>query len=141
MKDKNLALNLFALAAAMLLDEVNEDCTAVNKCCVKQHCCTNSKENNLRPRNEFDFSREPDGVRINVDRPRIEMFNGNRHKWALAMSDYRTLIDQAKKCEAWETRVPEDIPNYVHVGRRDWYEDHEPVHPFEVVKRKRCFGW
>ena len=142
MKDKNLAFNLLALAAQLLLDDM-DDCFVAKKACNKSTCCKNTKAvtPKTQPCNEFDFSREPDGVRIVVDRPRMEMFNGNRRKWALAMADYRTLIDQAKKCEAWETRVPNDVPNYVHANRRDWYEDHEDIHPFDVVSRHRNFGW
>ena len=121
MKDKNLALHLMAFAAAMLLDEETTPKVQPKSACRCQRQTVMPKP--TKPM--FDFSREPDGVQINVDRPRIEKF-GSRHKWAEAMANYRTLIDQAKKCD-WESRVPENIPAHVHANRRDWYEDNEPL--------------
>lgn len=142
MKDKNLALNLIALAATMLFED---DFTVENVRETKPcgcGCRCNTPTFRPQPRKpEFDFTREPDGVQINVDRPREEKF-ASRKKWAEAMANYRMLIDQAKKCD-WESRIPENIPPHVHAGRRDWYEDNEPIHPFEFATRRptRNTGW
>lgn len=70
-----------------------------------------------------DMDREPDGVDIHVDRPRIENYY-SRHEWAHDMANYRMLIDQAKKCD-WPCKEPmKGIPNYVSHIQRDWYDEH-----------------
>lgn len=69
-----------------------------------------------------DFTREPDGVDIHVDRPRRENYYSHK-AWAKDMAEYRMLIDQAKKCD-WPCREPlQGVPSYVHNNRRDWYDE------------------
>lgn len=71
---------------------------------------------NVMPRQ----TREPDGVDIHVDRPRRENY-WSHHKWAVDMSNYRMLIDQAKKCD-WPCKEPmKGVPNYAVT--RDWYDE------------------
>lgn len=117
---KKLAFDLFALAAKMIMDdeEPRVERPTVRRPVVKHR---------VVERPVHDFTREPDGVQINVDRPRTENFS-SRRTWAEAMANYRMLIDQAKKCD-WPSRVPENIPPHVHANRRDWYDDNEPTFP------------
>ena len=117
MNQAKIALTLLGLAAELL---------------EKGHCCCGVKET-PKPKKQCDcgcgmhskpnFDREPDGVHIVVDRPRIEDYY-SRHAWAQDMANYRGLIDQAKKCERIKTRKPDFIPSEVHNARRDWYDDH-----------------
>lgn len=119
------ALELLASAVAML---TNGEVTIKNTPQVTNNCCCNSRPTTSwtpqRPQTQPRFDREPDGVQVIVDRPRIENYGGNRQKWAMDMANYRALIDQAKRCDGIKTRVPEFIPKEVQNGRRDWYDDH-----------------
>ena len=137
--NKILALDFHSQVAALLFalleDEMNEmKRPSMHKsCCTERQCKCNAREFTA-PTPRHDFTREPDGVQINVDRPRREKF-ASRSQWANAMSNYRMLIDQAKKCN-WESRIPSNIPPHVHENRRDWYEDNEKVSPRQMVD---CF--
>lgn len=131
MNDKNFALKLMTLAASMLLEKPVTKATVVVEDSNQTHpfgcTCPKCAPRKATPKPcapRHDFNREPDGVQINVDRPRVENYI-SRHDFAVDMANYRTLIEQAKKCE-WKSRVPENIPPHVHANRRDWYEDNEP---------------
>lgn len=125
--NKQKALELLATAVTLLTDgevQIKKQPQTMHNC-----CCNSRPTNNWQPTSKPQvesqrFDREPDGVQIFVDRPRIENYGGNRQKWAMDMANYRTLIDQAKKCDNIKTRVPQNIPSEVHNGRRDWYDDH-----------------
>ena len=133
--NKKLALSLAATLLATLISEELE----MNECCCKpKNCC--SKKTPLDNNNEL-FRREPDGVKIAVDRPLQEQFH-SRHDWAEAMANYRMLIDQAKKCD-WESRNVDECSHVVYDKGRDWYDDNEPMHPssfMEEMMKCHCHG-
>lgn len=123
MNNKNLALQLMALAACMLTGQNINTVAAVatpNRTTAprKRSVTTAKRQVVTQPQN---FNREPDGVKIIVDRPRRENYC-SQASFARDMANYRCLIDQAKKCDNIKTRVPDDVPAHVHNNRRDWYD-------------------
>lgn len=125
--NKNLALQLMAIAASMLTgQDFNAVATAVAvpKCGTPTPRKRNTTTTRRQPVSQTQkFNCEPDGVKIIVDRPRRENYR-SQAKWAADMANYRCLIDQAKKCDGIKTCIPADVPADVHNNRRDWYEDH-----------------
>lgn len=129
----NLLRNFFALPLLMeVVHEMaveslkQEECKCCHcqetveekKCCTEQHEPQQTEEESMMP----DFSREPDGIDIHVDRPRRENYYSHK-AWVKDMAEYRMLIDQAKKCD-WPCREPlQGVPSYVHDNRRDWYDE------------------
>lgn len=130
MNQEKIALALLGLAAEILGKPTPCGCTpkAPEFVPKKKPCNCGCAAHTPRPQ----FDREPDGVQIVVDRPRIEDYC-SRSKWANDMANYRGLIDQAKKCEGIKTRKPDFIPQEVHDNRRDWYDDHGQS--FNDIKR------
>lgn len=121
MNQKKIALALLGLVAELLRKENDCDCVATSSPVPpmqKKPCNCGCAAHTPTP----DFNREPDGVQIIVDRPRMEDYY-SRQKWAQDMANYRGLIDQAKKCDGIKTRKPDFIPDEVHNNRRDWYDD------------------
>lgn len=126
MNDKTLALQLLALGVSMLgnkgfapvATEVNVNATVRPAKAVRGTTCKPVAKAPAKP----NFNREPDGVKIIVDRPRRENYV-SQAKFAHDMANYRMLVDQAKKCENIKTRIPAEIPAEVHNNRRDWYRD------------------
>lgn len=129
MNQEKIALALIGLATELLGKGVGCGCVKTPTPPVQKKPCTCGCAAHT-PKPQFD--REPDGVQIIVDRPRMENYY-SRQTWARDMANYRGLIDQAKKCESIKTRKPDFIPNEVHNNRRDWYDDHGQG--FEDVKR------
>ena len=128
MKTEKLAQALRLMADALCENDCTCECKKENnpQCCQSKKCSCGNCDCDCDcdcHKKECIFDREPDGVQIIVDRPRIENYD-SRGKWAKDMSTYRNLIDLAKKCD-WETRIPEFIPPHVHENRSDWYDDHD----------------
>ena len=120
MNQEKFALTLLGIAADIL--GKNACCGGFNKpVFTPKPCNCGCTAHTPKPQPRFD--REPDGVQIVVDRPRQENYR-TRQAWAQDMANYRGLIDQAKKCEGIKTRKPDCVPQEVHNGRRDWYDDH-----------------
>lgn len=141
MNKEKLALDLFVLAAQMLLDKPVNKATVVVEDKHPFGCrCRKCKPVRPNAMPQRDFNREPDGVQINVDRPRRENYRSHR-QWAEDMADYRVLIDQAKKCGRWPSKKPANIPAEVHANRRDWYEDNEPFNPADVFDFNAPAPW
>ena len=145
MNDKNLALQLLTIAASMLTGQsVNTVAAAVattpNRATAPRKRTVTPKRQPVAQNKQFD--REPDGVKIIVDRPRRENYC-SQAQWAHDMANYRCLIDQAKKCDGIKTRVPADVPAEVHNGRRDWYADHGCVTAPQMPQPCGCIcdGW
>lgn len=135
MNEKNIALQLMALAASMLTGQnlnVAAAAAAVATPAPRKRAVAPKRQTTTRP---TTFNREPDGVKIIVDRPRRENYR-SQAKWAEDMANYRILIDQAKRCETIKTRIPSDVPAEVHRNRRDWYADNgEPCAPVMPTPR------
>lgn len=119
MNQEKIALSLLGIAVELLGGKVGCCTTPAPAPAPKRPCNCGCAAHTPKP----NFDREPDGVQIVVDRPRQEDYR-TRQAWAQDMANYRGLIDQAKKCEGIKTRKPDFIPQEVHNGRRDWYDDH-----------------
>lgn len=138
MNQEKIALSLLGLAVELLGGKKECCSTPAPAPFTKKPCNCGCAAHTPKPK----FDREPDGVQIVVDRPRQEDYT-SRHAWAQDMANYRGLIDQAKKCEGIKTRKPDFIPQEVHNGRRDWYDDHgQGLNDIKkVVRNNRPAGW